>query len=45
MIHDITGREGWHRWKTGQDVFNWWIGEGEVNVHGQISIDEFMKDK
>ena len=42
---DITGKEGWHRWKTGQDVFNWWIGEGEVNVHGQISIEEFMKDK
>ena len=41
---DITGKEGYHIWKTGQDVFNWWIMEGDVNVYGQMTIEDMMKD-
>lgn len=40
---DITGKEEWHKWETGQDVFNWWIREGDKTVYGQISINDYMK--
>lgn len=40
---DVTDREEWHKWATGQDVFNWWIREGTENVYGQISINDYMK--
>lgn len=30
------------KWKTGKDVFDWWIGEWEVNVKGQMSIDDYL---
>ena len=27
-------------WETGEEVFNWWIGEGKHNVKGQMSLFE-----
>lgn len=27
-----------HGWKTGQDVFDWWIEENKYNVKGQLSL-------
>ena len=42
---DVTGKEDYHIWRTGQDVFNWWIGEGDVNVYGQMNIDDLIGDK
>lgn len=27
-------------WKTGEEVFNWWIGESKHNVKGQMSLFE-----
>lgn len=27
-------------WETGEDVFDWWIGENERNVKGQLSLFE-----
>lgn len=30
-------------WKTGQDVFDWWVGEWERNIRGQITIDDYLK--
>ena len=35
---DLTDKEGWHQWRTGQDVFNWWIREGMDNVYGQMNL-------
>ena len=37
---DVTGKEGYHKWRNGQDVFNWWIGEGEVTIYGQMSLED-----
>ena len=37
-----TGKED--KWKSGKDVFNWWIGEWDVNVYGQMTIEEMMKE-
>lgn len=41
---DVTGKEGWHIWRTGQDVFNWWIGEGEETIYGQMSVEEYLNE-
>ena len=27
-------------WKSGQEVFDWWIGENKHNVEGQINLFE-----
>lgn len=37
---DVTGKNGSHRWETGEDVFNWYIGEQFRNCKGQMSIFE-----
>lgn len=29
-------------WKTGEDVFNWWIEEYKHNVKGQMSLEDFI---
>ena len=26
------------RWKSGEDVFNWWLEENKHNVEGQMSL-------
>lgn len=31
------------KWKTGQEVFDWWIEEYKHNVKGQMTLDDFMK--
>ena len=31
-------------WKTGNEVFDWWIEEHKHNVKGQMTIDEWMKE-
>lgn len=41
---DVTGREGWTIWRTGEDVFNWWIGEGNKNVYGQMSFEDLEEN-
>lgn len=28
--------------ETGEDVFNWWMGEYKRNVKGQITMDEYL---
>ena len=37
---DLDGREGYHRWETGQDVFNWWINSAQSEIYGQTSLFE-----
>lgn len=37
-------QDGYYRWRNGRDVFNWWIGEGDVNVYGQMTIEEMLKE-
>jgi phosphoadenosine phosphosulfate reductase len=32
-------------WKTGQDVFDWWIERYKYEVKGQINLDEFIDIK
>lgn len=29
-------------WKTGEEVFDWWIGQDAKNVEGQITMDEYI---
>ena len=40
---DISGKEGFHCWKNGEDVFEWWMEEYKHNVKGQMNIFDFMK--
>lgn len=37
---DVSEKSEWHQWRTGQDVFNWWIREGMDNCYGQINLFE-----
>lgn len=37
---DITGREGFHVWKTGQDVYDWWV-YGKYDTKGQMTIGDY----
>ena len=37
---DVTDKEGYHRWQTGQDVFDWWVEEWKRNPKGQMRFDE-----
>lgn len=37
---DLSDKDGWHQWRTGEDVFNWWIREGLDNVYGQMNLFE-----
>jgi phosphoadenosine phosphosulfate reductase len=39
---DVVGKDGSHCWKTGEDVFLWWIEEWKRNVKGQMTIDDFF---
>lgn len=39
---DKTGKEGFHFWETGEDVYNWWIQSGKSEVFGQLSIDDLV---
>lgn len=32
------------KWRTGQDVFDWWIETYKHEVKGQITIDEWLKE-
>lgn len=41
---DVSGKDGYHVWKTGQDVFDWWIEERKRNIKGQVTIDEWLKE-
>jgi len=40
---DVTGKDAFHCWKTGEDVFLWWIEEWKRNVKGQMTIDDYLK--
>ena len=31
-----TGKQT--EWKTGEEMFNWWIEDGKHNVKGQLSL-------
>ena len=31
------------KWKTGKEVFDWWIEEYKHNVKGQITIEEYLR--
>jgi phosphoadenosine phosphosulfate reductase len=37
---DIAGKTGYHCWKNGEDVFEWWMEEYKYEVKGQISLFE-----
>lgn len=41
---DITGKEGYHRWETGQDVFNWWVSDNRKDIYGQMDFNGLMED-
>ena len=32
-------------WNTGKEVFDWWIGEWDVNVRGQMSFEDMENNK
>ena len=32
-------------WKTGEDVFNWWIEKFKYEVKGQMTFDDFMESE
>lgn len=36
---DVTGKEGFHKWETGQDVFDWWMNSQD-SIYGQTSLFE-----
>ena len=35
---DVTGKEGFHCWKTGEDVFDWWMEGYKRECKGQINL-------
>lgn len=35
---DVTGKNDFHQWETGQDVYEWWIEEFKRNPKGQMSL-------
>lgn len=37
---DVSGRDGFHIWKSGNDVFEWWMEEFKRKPKGQLSIFE-----
>lgn len=37
---DVTGKEGFHVWNTGNDVFEWWIESYTRQVKGQMTIED-----
>ncbi len=37
---DINGRDDYHRWETGEDVFAWWLEEYKRIPKGQMSLFE-----
>ena len=39
----VTGRDEARAWRTGQDVFDWWIGKHYRECHGQMTLDEYLK--
>lgn len=41
---DVTGKEGFHRWETGQDVYNWWVSDGSKDYYGQMNLMEINDD-
>lgn len=41
---DVTGKEGYHVWKTGKDVYDWWI-DGSYGIKGQIEFEDFIQEK
>lgn len=44
MINGYDGKRPMS-WKSGEDVFYWWIEEYKHNVKGQITIDEYFNKK
>lgn len=32
-----------NKWKTGQEVFDWWIGKDKYVCRGQMELSEFFK--
>lgn len=44
-IRKERGLENRSAWATGEDVYNWWIEEYKHNVKGQISIEEWLRNK
>ena len=36
---DITGKDEYHRWETGKDVFEWWIEEYKRTPKGQLDFN------
>lgn len=40
MIKARAAKNKENLWTTGQEVFDWWIGENERNVKGQINLFE-----
>lgn len=31
-----------NKWKSGEEVFDWWLEEDKYNVKGQITMDEWL---
>ena len=37
---DVTGKEGLHKWDSGEAVYKWWIND--TSIEGQTSIFDFI---
>jgi len=44
-VREERGLKNRAEWKSGEDVYNWWIEEYKHNVKGQISIEEWLRSK
>lgn len=40
-----AGKGTSRKWLSGEEVFKWWIGEYEHNVRGQISIEDYLRER
>lgn len=39
---DVTGKDGNHIWRTGEDVYRWWTND--TSAKGQTTIFDFMEE-
>ena len=39
---DITGKEGYHLWDSGQTVYEWWIETYKRQIKGQMNLEDML---
>lgn len=46
MIHNKAPKGNLRaNWKTGEDVFNWWIEKDRHETKGQITINDYLNEQ